>query len=93
MVIVYFVRRKNKKIAQPGPDDSRKNVTVIKTDEDNVPHEHEPGIKKDNPILIFFESNYFGNTRIYIDSNKTIDDLIRFYFITFLVNHIKEETE
>ena len=70
MVIVYFVRRKNKKIAQPGPDDSRKNVTVIKTDEDNVPHEHEPGIKKDNPILIFFESNYFGNTRIYIDSNK-----------------------
>ena len=55
MVIVYFVRRKNKKIAQPGPDDSRKNVTVIKTDEDNVPHEHEPGIKKDNPILIFLK--------------------------------------
>ena len=82
MAIVFFVRKKNKKIPQPRLDDSRKNITVIKTseNENNFPHEHEPGLKKENPILIFFESAEFGNIRLYIDFNKTIDELIRCYF-------------
>ena len=82
LAIVFFVRKKNKKIPQPRLDDSRKNITVIKTseNENNFPHEHEPGLKKADPILIFFESAEFGNIRLYIDFNKTIDELIRCYF-------------
>ena len=77
-----FCEKKNKKFSQPGPDDSRKKITVIKTseNENNLPNQHEPGLKKANPILIFFESAEFGTIRLYIDFNKTIDELIRCYF-------------
>ena len=81
-LLSFLLEKKNKKIPQPRLDDSRKNITVIKTseNENDIPHEHEPGIKKANPILIFFEGAEFGNIRIYIDSNKTIKELIRYYF-------------
>ena len=36
--------------------------------------EHEPYNEKDNPIIIIFQNPRFG------DSNKTIDELIKFYF-------------
>ena len=42
--------------------------------------EHEPYNEKDNPIIIIFQNPRFGDSSILIDSNKTIDELIKFYF-------------
>ena len=33
-----------------------------------------------NPIIIIFENALLGNNKILIDSDRTIDELIRFYF-------------
>ena len=41
---------------------------------------HEPSNNKDNPIMIIFQNPGFGDSNILIDSSKTIDELIRFYF-------------
>ena len=43
---------------------------------------HEPQNDPDNLFKIVFENYSFGNTSIFIDPKKTIDDLIRFYFET-----------
>ena len=42
--------------------------------------EYEPQNDKDNPIKIIFVNQTLGNTNILIDSKKTIDELIKFYF-------------
>ena len=42
--------------------------------------EHEPYNDKDNPIIIIFQNPGLGDSNILIDSNKTIDELISFYF-------------
>ena len=58
------------------------NITGIQNNNDNQNIiEHEPENDKDNPILAIFEKSGFL-IKILIDSKKTIDDLIRFYFTT-----------
>jgi hypothetical protein len=47
---------------------------------EDILYEHEPGIDKENLIKIIFENNNIGNISIYIDSNKTIEEMISFYF-------------
>ena len=41
---------------------------------------HELSNDKDNPMIIIFQNPGFGDSNILIDSSKTIDELIRFYF-------------
>ena len=41
---------------------------------------HEPFNDKDNPMIIIFQNPGFDDSKILIDSSKTIDELIRFYF-------------
>ena len=43
-------------------------------------YEHEPQNDKENPMKIIFQNPIFGDYNILIDANKTIDELIRFYF-------------
>ena len=43
-------------------------------------YEHEPQNDKENPMKVIFQNPIFGDYNILIDSNKTIDELIRFYF-------------
>ena len=43
-------------------------------------YEYEKYNDKDNPMVIVFLNPGFGDLSILIDSNKTIDELIRFYF-------------
>ena len=43
-------------------------------------HEHEPKIKKKNPITFILETTSQIKVKILIDSDKTIDELIKFYF-------------
>ena len=43
-------------------------------------HEHEPKIKKKNPITFILETTSQTKVKILIDSDKTIDELIKFYF-------------
>ena len=49
-------------------------------DEKNMLHEHEPMTEKRNPIIFIFETTSQTKVRILIDSDKTIDELIKFYF-------------
>ena len=41
---------------------------------------HEPENEKENPFIIIFDNPGIGNKSILIDSNKSIEELIRFYF-------------
>ena len=49
-------------------------------DEKNMLYEHEPMTEKKNPIIFIFETTNQTKVRILIDSDKTIDELIKFYF-------------
>ena len=84
LTIFYFVRKRcpHSPSPPPGPIGSETNVTFSGTNEENslTVHEYEPENDKMNPIIIIFESGRLGNTKILIDSDKTIDELIRFYF-------------
>ena len=44
-------------------------------------YEYEPKIDKKNPIIIIFSAPGFGETKILADYDKTIEELIKFYFI------------
>ena len=59
----------------------------IKNDEKNINNTqsspiivHEPENEKENPFIIIFVNPGIGNKSILIDSNKSIEELIRFYF-------------
>ena len=41
---------------------------------------HKPQTDKDNPIIVIFENQGFGDSEILIDSKESINELIRFYF-------------
>ena len=53
---------------------------LIKTKNKHSIFEHEPSNDKDNPMIIIFQNPGFDDSKILIDSSKTIDELIRFYF-------------
>ena len=55
-------------------------INKEKINNTDILYEHEPGFDKENPIKIIFENNNIGNISIYIDSNKTIEEMISFYF-------------
>ena len=84
LIIVYFVWKRCTYSPSPPPVqmDSATNVTFSGTNEVNslTLYEYEPENDKMNPIIIIFENGRLGNTKILIDSDKTIDELIRFYF-------------
>ena len=56
------------------------NNTLIKTKYKSPIFEYEPYNNKNNPMLIIFQNPRFGDSNILIDSNKTIDELKKFYF-------------
>ena len=56
------------------------NIALIKTKYKSPIFEYEPYNNKNNPMLIIFQNPRFGDSNILIDSNKTIDELIKFYF-------------
>ena len=56
------------------------NNTLTKTKYKSPIFEYEPYNNKNNQMLIIFENPGFGDSNILIDSNKTIDELLKFYF-------------
>ena len=73
------------KINSPSQPLEGKNVNDTNTDRtiniESQPkiYEHEPGKEKENQMIIIFQNPIFEK-RIVIDSKKTIDELIKFYF-------------
>ena len=84
MIIIYLVRKRSphSPSSPNGPIDSETNVTFSGANGENslAIHEYEPENDKMNPIIIIFENALLGNIKILIDSDKTIDELISFYF-------------
>ena len=67
-----------------GGANSINNSIIVLNNNGNKPtvFEHEPQNDKANPMKIIFVNQTFGDINILIDSKKTIDELIKFYFET-----------
>ena len=88
-LIIFFLKKKtpNNSVNKEKKENIKKeviyseNADISFNNKDTLPiHEYEPENDKENPIIIIFNSPVIGDTKILIDYNKTIDELIKFYF-------------
>ena len=102
LIIIFFYKKRKPSSSQHPSQHSRSPSEIIDLSinyRNEFPlYEYEPRIDKINPIIIIFLLPIF-ETKILVDYDKTIDELIKFYFkiikrpdlygdqsITFLIN-------